>query len=100
MLGQGGSVHAIRRRHDGGTVEVPASRRHAGRSLVSCGGGLNGAVVEGSIGTMHKDGEMSTPPPDIPGFPKDWRDQSKADLALLRRVAIGRRTRQCPSIRS
>ena len=30
---------------------------------------------------MHKDGETSTPPPDIPGFPKDWRDQIKADLA-------------------
>ena len=22
-----------------------------------------------------------TPPPDIPGFPKDWRDRIKADLA-------------------
>ncbi|MXW90899.1 MAG: hypothetical protein F4114_16430 [Rhodospirillaceae bacterium] len=28
---------------------------------------------------MNKHNE--TPPPDIPGFPKDWRDQIKADLA-------------------
>ena len=30
---------------------------------------------------MNKHGKMRTPPPDIPGFPKDWRDQIKADLA-------------------
>lgn len=25
--------------------------------------------------------EQSTEPPEIPGFPKDWREQIKADLA-------------------
>ena len=30
---------------------------------------------------MHKHGETAVPPPDIPGFPKDWRDQIRADLA-------------------
>ena len=26
-------------------------------------------------------GKSNTPPPKIPGFPDDWRDQIKADLA-------------------
>ncbi len=30
---------------------------------------------------MPKHWERAAPPPDIPGFPKDWRDQIKADLA-------------------
>ena len=30
---------------------------------------------------MSERGKMHTTPPDIPGFPKDWRDQIKADLA-------------------
>ncbi len=30
---------------------------------------------------MRKNGETTASPPDIPGFPKDWRDQIKADLA-------------------
>ena len=30
---------------------------------------------------MSEHGKTHTPPPDIPGFPKDWRDQIKADLA-------------------
>ena len=30
---------------------------------------------------MNEHGKARTPPPDIPGFPKDWRDQIKADLA-------------------
>ncbi len=33
------------------------------------------------IGIMPKHWETAAPPPDIPGFPKDWRDQIKADLA-------------------
>ena len=30
---------------------------------------------------MSKQSHTHTPPPDIPGFPKDWREQIKADLA-------------------
>lgn len=30
---------------------------------------------------MHKIKESEKSPPDIPGFPKDWRNQIKADLA-------------------
>ncbi len=30
---------------------------------------------------MHKQGKSTAPPPEIPGFPKDWRDRIKADLA-------------------
>ena len=33
------------------------------------------------VGFMGDHGKMTAPPPDIPGFPKDWRDQIKADLA-------------------
>ena len=29
---------------------------------------------------MDRNGEVGAPP-DIPGFPKDWRDRIKADLA-------------------
>ena len=30
---------------------------------------------------MGEHRKTHTPPPDIPGFPKDWREQIKADLA-------------------
>lgn len=30
---------------------------------------------------MSERGKTHTPPPGIPGFPKDWRQQIKADLA-------------------
>ena len=30
---------------------------------------------------MSEHRKTHTPPPDIPGFPKDWREQIKADLA-------------------
>ena len=33
------------------------------------------------IGGMSNDRYTSGPPPPIPGFPKDWREQIKADLA-------------------
>jgi hypothetical protein len=33
------------------------------------------------VGFMGEHGKRPAPPPDIPGFPKDWRDQIKADLA-------------------
>ena len=33
------------------------------------------------VGFMGEHGKTTAPPPDIPGFPKDWRDQIKADLA-------------------
>ncbi len=30
---------------------------------------------------MSEHRKTAAPPPDIPGFPKDWREQIKADLA-------------------
>ncbi len=30
---------------------------------------------------MSKNVQIPEPPPDIPGFPRDWREQIKADLA-------------------
>ena len=30
---------------------------------------------------MTEFAETTAPPPEIPGFPTDWRDQIKADLA-------------------
>ncbi len=33
------------------------------------------------VGSMSQYKYTSGPPPDIPGRPKDWRDQIKADLA-------------------
>ena len=62
-------------------VEELPILRHKSRSPMPHAGGLNGATGEGKIGVMPKDWETSAPPPDIPGFPKDWRDQIKADLA-------------------
>ena len=40
---------------------------------------MNGAGVACKGISMDEHGK--TPPPDIPGFPKDWRDQIRADLA-------------------
>ncbi len=33
------------------------------------------------VGGMSEYRKTAAPPPDIPGFPKDWREQIKADLA-------------------
>ena len=33
------------------------------------------------VGGMSEHGHDPGPPPDIPGRPKDWRNQIKADLA-------------------
>lgn len=43
--------------------------------------GLKGAKAECMVGLMGDDRKTTVPPPDIPGFPKDWRDQIKADPA-------------------
>ena len=42
---------------------------------------MKGAIVECMVGCMSEDRKSATPPPDIPGRPKDWRDQIMADLA-------------------
>ena len=42
---------------------------------------LKGVTVEGMVGGMSKRRHAPAPPPDIPGRPKDWREQIKADLA-------------------
>ncbi len=33
------------------------------------------------VGDMQKDKNTNSPPPDMPGRRKDWRDRIKADLA-------------------
>ncbi len=33
------------------------------------------------VGGMSEYRKTAAQPPDIPGFPKDWREQIKADLA-------------------
>ena len=42
--------------------------------------GLNGATAEAMVGSMSEQKHAAAPPPVIPGFPKDWREQIKADL--------------------
>ena len=42
---------------------------------------MNGAAVKCKLSAMHKKGETEAGPPDIPGFPRDWREQIKAHLA-------------------
>ena len=38
-------------------------------------------TIEVRVDGMSKHRHTHTPPPDIPGRPKDWREQIKADLA-------------------
>ena len=38
-------------------------------------------VAGSTLDAMQKPETTETPPPDIPGRPKDWREQIKADLA-------------------
>ena len=33
------------------------------------------------VGSMRRQDETTAPPPEIPGFPKDWRERIKASLA-------------------
>ena len=42
---------------------------------------LKTVVVDRMLGTMSTHEVTVGPEPKIPGFPKDWRDQIKADLA-------------------
>lgn len=42
---------------------------------------MNGAAVKRILNAMHKHGGTEGGPPDIPGFPRDWREQIKAHLA-------------------
>ena len=41
---------------------------------------LNEATVECNAGHMSEYRKTTAALPDIPGFPKDWRDEIKADL--------------------
>ena len=38
-------------------------------------------MIEAMVFDMSKQRHAHTPPPGIPGRPKDWREQIKADLA-------------------
>ncbi len=38
-------------------------------------------TIEAMVFGMSKRRHTDAPPPDIPGFPKDWREQIRADLA-------------------
>ena len=42
---------------------------------------MKGVTIEAMFFGMSKQRHTQAPPPDIPGFPKDWREQIKADLA-------------------
>ena len=42
---------------------------------------MKGATVKCIVGVMSEHRKTTALPPDIPGFPKDWRGQIKADLA-------------------
>ena len=44
-------------------------------------GALKGAAVECIFGFMSEHSGAPSSPPDIPGFPKGWRDEIKADLS-------------------
>ena len=46
-----------------------------------CDGRLNTANIRCNLGTMFRYKKSAMPLPDVPGRPKDWRDQIKADLA-------------------
>lgn len=43
--------------------------------------GLKIVTVKRMLGCMNAQVVTTGPEPEIPGFPKDWRDQIKADLA-------------------
>ena len=43
---------------------------------------LNGTKAECIVGLMGDYRKTTVPTPDIPEFPKDWREQIKADLAF------------------
>ena len=42
---------------------------------------LNAPGIARRVGGMMKRKETAGPPPDVPGRPKNWREQIKADLA-------------------
>lgn len=42
---------------------------------------MHGAAVICILSAVRKHGETEAGPPDIPGFPRDWREQIKAHLA-------------------
>ena len=44
-------------------------------------GRLNAVNIRCSPGNMFRCKKSASPLPDVPGRPKDWRDQIKADLA-------------------
>ena len=43
--------------------------------------GLKDGPAECMVGCMSEHGHDPGPPPDIPGFPKGWREEIKTDLA-------------------
>ena len=42
---------------------------------------MNAADIGSKVADMGKHKKTTPPPPDVPGRPKDWREQIKADLA-------------------
>ena len=54
--------------------------RGSGR-VAPCNDVLNAAEIEPRLTGMLKRKETAAPMPDVPGRPKDWREQIKADLA-------------------
>ena len=46
-----------------------------------CDGVLKAPVNRRRVGGVQKDKNTNSPPPDMPGRRKDWRDRIRADLA-------------------
>ena len=68
---------------DGAAAEVsPAAADSAGTKMMW----MHGAAVIGILSAVHNHGETEAGPPDIPGFPKDWREQIKARSRPTARV--------------
>lgn len=57
------------------------STRHRVENKIVLPFGLNDATFECIPIAMREFRRITGPPPDIPGRPKDWREQIKADLA-------------------
>lgn len=63
-----------------GFISTKTGPSLGGLAHVTTRNGLKEATVECTVGHMSEYSKKTTPPPEIPGFPKGWRDEIKADL--------------------
>ena len=57
-----------------------------GLAHVTTRNGLKEATVEYTVGLMSEHSKKTAPPPEIPGFPRGWRDEIKEDLTAQLRA--------------